>query len=111
MTEHAHVEATAAEAAHAEATGKKTRTFTWVHKEEGPDGEVQEMTWSVEVPRKFKRFKFARRANQGDYFGALEVVFGGSSVLEPLEEWSMDAEEFQALMEALGEALGGTPNS
>lgn len=100
-----------AEHAHAEATGKKNRTFTWVHKEEGPDGEVQEMTWSVEVPRKFKRFKFARRANQGDYFGALEVVFGGSSVLEPLEEWSMDAEEFQALMEALGEAVGGAGNS
>lgn len=109
-TEHAHVEATAAEHAHAEATGKKDRTFTWVHKEETPDG-VQEMTWSVVVPRKFKRFKFARRANSGDYMGALEVVFGDPEVLAPLEDWNLDAEEFQAIMEALGEAVGGTGNS
>jgi hypothetical protein len=104
------VETAPAEHAHAEATGKKDRTFTWTHKEDGPDG-VQEVTWSVEIPRKFKRFKFARRAAAGDYMGALEIVFGDPEVLAPLEDWDLDSEEFQAIMEALGEAVGGTGNS
>jgi hypothetical protein len=100
---------TAAKAAHAEATGK-SRTFTWDHKVEGPGGEVGVETMSLEIPRKFKRFKFSRRVAAGDYLGALEVVFG-RDVLEPLEDWDMDAEEFEGFMTALGEAIGGTGNS
>jgi hypothetical protein len=103
------VETVPAEHAHAEATGKKDRTFTWEY-EADRDGEVQKMTLELVIPRKFKRFKFARRAAQNDFVGALEVVFGPEA-LEPLDDIEMNAEEWERFMTSLGEAVGGTGNS
>lgn len=100
---------TAAQAAVDEVKGK-SRIFVWTHKVEGPDGAVQEEALELTIPRKFKRFKFARRAGSGDFVGALEVVFGPTA-LEPMEEWEMDAEEWEDFMTRLGEAISGTGNS
>ncbi|MEV0151532.1 MULTISPECIES: hypothetical protein [unclassified Nonomuraea] len=99
------VDTTAAQAAHDEAKGK-SRAFTWTH----TDDDGQDHVLELAIPRKFKRFKFARRAGAGDFVGALEVVFG-LRALEPMEEWEMDAEEWERFMTALGEAIGGTGNS
>lgn len=96
---------TAAEHAHAEATGR-SRVFTWTYQ----DGDGQERALELTIPRKFKRFRFARKAAQGDFVGALEVVFGAEA-LEPLDDVEMDAAEWERFMTSLGEALGGTPNS
>lgn len=98
----------AAQAAHEEATGKP-RIFTWVHKEER-DGEPVEMEISLVIPKKFKRFKFAKLGAEGNYIGALQVVFGAEA-LDPLDDWDIDAEEFELFMERLGEAISGTGNS
>jgi hypothetical protein len=103
---------TAAEAAHQEATGKRTRIFVWKYQVEPaePDMVPEERTVELVIPRKFKRFKFARKAGAGDFIGALEVVFGVEA-LEPLEDMDLDAEEWEDFMTRLGEAIGGTGNS
>jgi hypothetical protein len=59
------------------------------------------------VPRKWQRFKFLRRINAGDIIGALEAVFGPEQV-ERLDEIDIDPDEFSAVLESLGESLGGT---
>lgn len=102
---------TAAEAVHAEAKGK-SRTFVWKYQPEttSPDQVPEEKVLTLVIPRKFKRFKFARKAGAGDFIGALEVVFGAEA-LEPLEDMDMDAEEWEKFMTELGEAIGGTGNS
>lgn len=98
----------AAQAAVDEVKGK-SRTFTWKYTVTEGDG-VREETLELAIPRRFKRFKFARRAAQNDFVGALEVVFGPEA-LEPLDDIEMDAEEWERFMTALGEAVGGTGNS
>lgn len=107
-TEHS----TPAEHAHREATGKRPKVFTWKYQVEPtePNAALEERTVELVIPRKFKRFKFARKAGAGDFIGALEVVFGAEA-LEPLEDMDLDAEEWEDFMERLGEAISGTPNS
>jgi hypothetical protein len=96
----------AAKAASDEANGSKNgRVFVWKYK--GDDGSDQQFTLSL--PRKYKRFKFAKKLATGDIVGALGVIVGPDSpALEELEELELDDDEFELFMERLGEAIGGT---
>lgn len=98
----------AAEAAEAEATGRrKTVTFG-----DGDDA------ITLEIPRKWKRFKFLRALGRGDIGAALEAIWQpipdekGELQTHPsvlaLEEVDIDEDDFKIVLEALGEALGGT---
>lgn len=96
----------AAKAASDEATGKP-RVFVWKYKVETDDGETEDRQLELVIPKKYKRFKFARKLASGDVMSALELVFGVEAVSD-LEDLEMDDDEFDLFMERLGEALGGT---
>jgi hypothetical protein len=110
-TNYAEKYAKAAEAAFDEVKGK-SRIFVWTYTVEppNPDEAPEKRVLELTIPRKFKRFKFARKAGAGDFVGALEVVFGAEA-LEPLEDLDMDQEEWEDFMNRLGEAIAGTGNS
>lgn len=97
----------AAKAASDEANGKTGgRVFVWKYKDE-ETGEDRQFT--LALPRKYKRFKFAKKLATGDIVGALAVIVGPNSpALEELEDLELDDEEFEIFMERLGEAIGGT---
>lgn len=95
----------AAKAASDEATGK-SRVFTWKYTVEN-DGVTEDRQLELVIPKKYKRFKFARKLASGDVMSALELVFGADAVSD-LEDLEMDDDEFDLFMERLGEALGGT---
>jgi hypothetical protein len=77
---------------------------------------------TVEVPRKWKRFKFMRAMARGDVAGCLDSIWPptkgkdalGQDVDEPhpvvaqIEDLDLDDEEFLAAFEGLADALGGT---
>ena len=92
---------TAAEAVHAEATGK-TRTVAF-----GP-------AFTAELPEKWKRFKFMRAMARGDMGAALDAVWPPASdgtphpVVAAIEDLDLTEEEFNAAMESLAEAVAGT---
>jgi hypothetical protein len=96
----------AAKAVRDEATGKP-RVFVWNYKVETDDGGTEDRQLELVIPRKYKRFKFARKLASGDVMSALELVFGVEAVSD-LEDLEMDDDEFDLFMERLGEALGGT---
>lgn len=60
----------------------------------------------LDIPRKWKRFKFMRAINSGDLMGALEAVFGLDRLAE-IEDIDVDEDEFGQALEVLGKALGG----
>lgn len=102
-----------AEAIAAEVAGKTPRTLTFGEGE----GAVE-----LEIPRKWKRFKFMRSLARGDISAALESVWlpiksrdeDGNEVvsenpaLAVLEELEIDETEFETALERLAEALSGT---
>jgi hypothetical protein len=106
----------AAKAASDEATGKNNgRVFVWKYtvELEEPDPETGRTTedrqFTLPLPRKYKRFKFAKRLATGDIVAALAVIVGQDSpALVELEELELDDDEFEIFMERLGEAIGGT---
>lgn len=61
---------------------------------------------TLDIPRKWKRFKFMRRLNSGDMVGALECVFGVEAV-EQLDELDLTEDEFTDSLEVIAKALGG----
>lgn len=61
---------------------------------------------TLDIPRKWKRFKFMRRVNAGDIIGALEVVFGEECV-EQLDDLDVTEQEFTDAIETVAKALGG----
>lgn len=76
---------------------------------------------TVEIPRKWKRFKFLRALNRGDIPTALEAIWqptvtvvAGETVttdhpsITLLEESDLTQEDFDSAMEQIAEALGGT---
>lgn len=80
---------------------------------EAVDGSPRSVTFgqgkdaiTLNIPRKWKRFKFMRRLNSGDMVGALEVVFGEERV-EMLDELEITEEEFTDALETIAQALGG----
>lgn len=104
---------TAVEAAAAEGSGA-TRTITFGS---GDDAVT------VELPRKWKRFKFMRAMARGDIAGCLDSIWPPTRekdpitgqmvdkphpVVEQIEDIDVDDEDFNAAFERLGEALGGT---
>jgi len=95
---------TAAQAAHDEVTGRQ-KVFRWTHTTD--DGQTH--TLELAIPRRFKRFKFARLIAAGDFLGALELLFGAEAI-RAIEDWEMDDVEFEQFMAALGEAIAGTGN-
>lgn len=92
---------------------KKAKTLTF------GDGED---ALTVDLPRKWKRFKFMRAMARGDVAGCLDAIWPptkgkdalGQEVDEPhptvaqIEELDLDDEEFLDAFEQLGEAIGGT---
>lgn len=79
---------------------------------EGEDDELR-----IELPRKWKRFKFIRALTRGDVFAALESIWPPSEndkgepidnpVLIQLEELDITDEEFEDALQQVAEALGG----
>lgn len=61
---------------------------------------------TLDIPRRWKRFKFMRRINGGDMIGALECVFGADMV-ELLDELDLTEDEFTESLEEIASALGG----
>lgn len=92
----------AAKAASDEATGK-TRPFVWTYE----DSDGTEQTIKLDIPKRFKRLKFAKLMSRNDIMGGLELVFGPAAV-EELEELDMGQDEFEDFLEKVGEAIGGT---
>lgn len=101
-------EEVAAKAAHAEAEGRvKVLTIG-----EGDDQIV------LEIPRKWKRFKFMRALKRGDIAGAVDAIWpptvgeDGEEVPHPsvakLEEADLEDDEFDGVLEVLAKSLGGT---
>ncbi|WP_395109780.1 hypothetical protein [Actinomadura sp. SCN-SB] len=104
--------ATAARAAAAEGDSKP-RTITF------GDGED---ALTVELPRKFKRFKFMRAMARGDVAGCLDAIWPpskgrdalGQDIDEPhptvaqIEDLELDHEEFLDAFEQIGQHFGGT---
>jgi len=109
----AQTRAKAAVTAAADEGEKRPRTLTF--------GEG-EGALTVEVPRKWKRFKFMRAMARGDVAGCLDSIWPptkgkdalGQDVDEPhpvvaqIEDLDLDDEEFLAAFEGLADALGGT---
>lgn len=72
---------------------------------------------TLEIPRKFKRFKFMRALSAGDMGRALSAIWqptigeDGEPVdhpaLEAMDDLELDDDEFNAAMEAIGRAVGG----
>lgn len=93
----------AAQALVAEATGK-TRTVTFG---------AGESALTVQIPRKWKRFKFLRAISSGDIWRALEAVWppvkgADNPVLAQLEGLDLEEDEFADAIEQIADALGGT---
>lgn len=113
MSSNDTAKAGAAEAANAEAT-RKRRTITF-----GQGDDAVE----VNLPRKWKRFKFVRAIGRGDIATALEAIWppgkgeDGEPVDHPtllaLDDLDIDDAEFETALEALAQALGvdGSGNS
>jgi hypothetical protein len=97
----------------ADEAGKGPKTLTFG---EGEDA------LTVDVPRKWKRFKFMRAMARGDVAGCLDAIWPpskgrdalGQEIDEPhptvaqIEDLELDDEEFLAAFEGLADALGGT---
>lgn len=73
---------------------------------------------TLDIPRKFKRFMFMRALSSGDLGKALTAIWQPvpgldgepeeHPALAALDELDMDDVEFNAAMEAIGRAVGGT---
>lgn len=73
---------------------------------------------TLDIPRKFKRFKFMRALSSGDLGKALTAIWEpvpgpdgepeDHPALAALDELDMDDQEFNDAMEAIGRAVGGT---
>lgn len=97
----------------AEEGAKKPKTITFG---EGDDA------LTVEVPRKWKRFKFMRALARGDVAACLDAIWPPSKgkdalgqpteephpIVAQVEDLDLDDDEFIAAFEQLGQAMGGT---